>query len=102
VMKQEIWANLIKHLPPNLTVMQAARIFRRSISLTRNRLSVNGYRVKESKKYEIPAWAKTADWNRPNIDIARKNGISRERVRKFRKKLGLPLVEARGRKNGKV
>lgn len=101
-MKQEIWSDLIKALPPNLTVEKAARIFRRSITLTRRRLLANGYKLKEARKYEIPAWAREANWNLPNVDIARKYSISRERVRKFRLKLGKPFVEARGRRNGKI
>ena len=96
-MKQEIWATMIKALPPNLTAKQASRIFRRSISLTRIRLTKYGYAFKEARKYEIPAWAAEADWTLPNIDIARKYNLSRERVRKFRQRLGKPFVEARGR-----
>lgn len=61
------------------------------------------YQFKEAKKYNPPAWAKNASWDMPNVDIAKKYGISRERVRVFRKRLGHPPVEARGRRtNGQI
>lgn len=97
-MKQDIWKNLIKSLPPNLTVAKVAQLFRRSITLTRRRLKENGYKAKEKKKYRMPQWAANADWTQPNIVIARKYGLTRERVRAFRKFLGHPKVECRGRK----
>jgi len=100
-MTQKIWSQMIKALPAGLTAEKAARIFRRSVTLTRRRLKENGYAIKEARKYEIPAWAAAADWSRPNVDIARKFQLSRERVRQFRKKLGHPIVECRGRNNGK-
>lgn len=97
-MKQELWAKLIKNLPPNLTAEKAARIFRRSVTLTRRRLIENGYKVKLARKNGLPEWASKANWRLANIDIARKYNVTRERVRKYRIKLGKPFVEARGRK----
>jgi hypothetical protein len=96
-MKQEIWNTLIAALPPDLTPVEVARIFRRSENLTRRRLLAVGYRFKVASSYEVPDWAREANWNLPNVDIARKFNISRERVRVYRNKLGHPFVEARGR-----
>lgn len=95
---------MIRALPAGLKVEQAARVFRRSYTLTRRRLVANGYAFREARKYEPPAWALKADWSLPNVDIARKYKLTRERVRQFRKKLKKPKVESRGRKlnhNGK-
>ena len=100
-MKQDVWSTMIKALPPNLTAEKVARIFRRSVTLTRRRLIDNGYKIKNARKNGISDWAKEADWRLANIDIARKYNLTRERVRKYRIKLGKPFVEARGRRNGK-
>ena len=42
--------------------------------------------------------AAQVNWKLPNVEIARKFGVSRERVRKLREKLCKPFVESRGRK----
>lgn len=39
------------------------------------------------------------DWSMPNVDIARKMGVSRERVRQLRNNWGKPPVESRGALN---
>lgn len=100
-MTQKIWSQMIKAIPAGLTAEKAARIFRRSVTLTRRRLKENGYAIKEAKKHEIPAWTAEANWTLPNVDIASKFNLTRERVRQVRKRLGYPFVEARGRQNGK-
>jgi uncharacterized protein YjcR len=73
-------------------------MFRRSENLTRRRLLSCNYKFKETLKYTPPKWAQNASWDLPNVDIANKYGISRERVRVYRKRLGHPLIEARGRR----
>ncbi len=99
-MNQEMWSKMIKTIPAGLTAEKAARIFRRSVTLTRRRLKENGYIVKEVKKYEVPAWIEEANWRLPNVEIARQHNVSRERVRQVRKKLGYAPVKCRGRQNG--
>lgn len=102
-MTRELWTSLIKTLPLNLTAEEAAKIFRRSVTLTRRRLIENGYNIKNARKNKRAEWISKANWSLANIVIARKFKISRERVRKVRKNLGKPFVESRGGhyRNGK-
>jgi hypothetical protein len=104
----EVWTRLVEALPAGLTVSRAAKIFRRSFQVTRRRLLENGYEPRPERKKRVfptPEWVLKADWKQPNIDIARKHGMCRERVRQWRLKLHKPKVESRGRfkpsKNGK-
>lgn len=99
-MKNAMWATLIRALPEELSVSTVSKIFKRSVITTRRKLIEHGYRFKhrEPREYVMPTWAQKADWKMPNIDIARKFGITKERVRVFRKQLGKPKVESRGRK----
>jgi len=99
-MLPSLWKRLFAALPPNLTLDQACRIFRRSPCVVRRYVKATGYPLKRRAKYAIPEWAEQADWSRPNIEIAQQFRITRERVRQFRKKLNKPKIESRGRKPG--
>lgn len=98
-MRSELWRKLIGALPPNLTVLEVARIFRRSPEVMERRLREAGYVYRVTRRGVLIApWSLEADWRLPNVDIARKFGVTRERVRQVRRKLGLPPVECRGRR----
>ena len=53
----------------------------------------NGYTISETRGWE---------WHLNNADLARKYGISRERVRQIRKNLGVPKPAIRGEKERTV
>lgn len=99
-MRQELWTRVVKALPTGMTVDQVARLFRRSPALVKRRLAGVGYKVKlpSRRTYQLPEWVTKADWTMPNVEIAAKFGVSRERVRQFRVKLKKPFVESRGKK----
>jgi hypothetical protein len=97
-MKENIWPNMIAALPHGMTLEQVAMFFRRSENLMRRRLIEAGYVVRKIRATGVPNWAKSLDWKQPNVDLAEKLGVSRERVRQIRKAMGKPRVEARGRR----
>lgn len=97
-MTDAIWIKLIRHLPPGLTLDQAAGVFRRSKNLVRRKLVSQGYRIATERKQKLPEWVGRANWALPNVVLAKQFDLSRERVRQFRNLLNMPKVEARGRK----
>lgn len=101
-MKLEVWNRMISALPQGLTVEQAAKVFRRSPRVTRQRLLMAGYSPSKKRGVEnLPARVINADWTLPNVVLARRWGLSRERVRQYRNLLGHPKVECRGKRNPK-
>jgi hypothetical protein len=108
-MRKELWSALLKpvvsHLGKRLTVKRVSGILNQPESLVKKRLIENGYVPHTPRKYRIPDWVLKANWDLPNIAIAQKYKMTRERVRQYRVKLGKPKVESRGRKpntNGKT
>lgn len=98
------YRQLLKSLPSGLTQKEVAtrlglpyQTARQLIARARYR-SEDGRRFRPGRKF-VP---ENADWTASNADLAREFGVSRERVRQFRKALGKPFVESRGRKPASV
>lgn len=101
-------AALIDSLPPNLTVWQAAAMLRQPYARMRKMMQRTGYQALDGRKlrwrlnpikYRVP-WTKI-NWHLSNIVIAQRYGVSREIVRRMRKRLGMGFVESRGRRPNK-
>ncbi len=88
----------IKSLPPKLTIRQVAG-YRMKISKEYATRLVNeaGYDFRTNyrlQKVWPEQWEKV-DWFLPNFQIAKAMGLSRERVRQVRGKLGIPKPRVR-------
>lgn len=99
-MNSEIWTVLLKALPPGMTVEAVSKALGKSEETIRRRGKQVGYKfsLKERYVYRKPSWVIRANWRMSNIEISREFGMSRERVRQWRLKLGKSKVESRGRK----
>lgn len=92
----------LKSLPEGLTISEVA--LRLGLGYQRCRTviresrykSTDGRTMAQIKRRKIDP--DSVDWTLSNIEIARKSGLSRERVRAIRERLGKAKVEARGRK----
>ena len=96
-MTKAIGKDIIKSLPPGLTLSKAAKLLRYSQSSVRRWMEATGYEWATTEKSLVPKWAKGINWMMTNSDIARQLGFSRERIRQVRDLLGKPKVENRGR-----
>ena len=96
-MTKAIGKDIIKSLPPGLTLAKAAKLLRYSQSSVRRWMEATGYEWAKNEKSLVPKWAMDIDWSIPNSDLARNLGLSRERIRQVRDLLGKPKVENRGR-----
>lgn len=100
------WEKRISSLPLGLTVAQAARRLGQKYQAVRLAMIRRNYVAMDSRRASHRSPKLRAqqlftptklEWRKPNVDLARKYGVSRERVRQLRARLGLPKVEARGR-----
>lgn len=90
-----IWEAEIKKLKPGLSVKEAANLLGRSWPITCQWLNHFGYKFRETRGEERAKWWKKrarlkphkVDWSTRDADIARKFGVSRQRVRQVRAKL---------------
>lgn len=103
------WKLLVSTLPPGLTIAEASRRLRRPYWGTLEAIHRYGYEYSDGRRFR---WSDSrlarkrgyrfnplkADWSKSNIALAKRFGVSRERVRIVRRNLGLPFVESRGRK----
>lgn len=94
MMKREDWRRAIKQLPAGLTANDAAKHIGRGYSSVLFWLRHFGYRYRDGRgsawnhrrkikasKVKQPS---KINWTLPNVKIARKYGISRERARQLR------------------
>lgn len=88
-------------LPSGLTISEVGLRLGLSYQRSRDVIRESGYKSRDgrtmaqiARRVLDPA---TVDWSLSNIEIARKSGVSRERVRAIRERLGKAKVEARGR-----
>lgn len=95
-------AKLSSRIPPGLTYIEASRRLGLPYQTARLALKRERYRAVDGRQYsqrgERKIRTEDVDWKQSNIEIARQCGVSRERVRFLREKLGKPMVESRGRK----
>lgn len=98
------WKDLIDCLPPGLTFSEAAKRLGKDYQAVRYAIIRHGYPAADGRRFSQNASRALdpakVDWSLSNIEIARRLGISKQRVSKVRKQLNLPLVESRGRKKG--
>ena len=91
------WEMRIASLPPGLTQWAAAKRLKRSPDTVRGWLLKLGYPYTDgrtciwdegrpNRKRKLPF--KVVEWSLPNVVIARAHGVSRERVRQVRERLG--------------
>jgi len=86
------WIKAIQKLPPGLSYLQASKRLRAPYSSLRLAMIKCGYsgvdgRVRgqlKNRKLQV----EKVDWSQTNADIGRKYGVSRERVRFMRRRLG--------------
>ena len=77
-MTKAIGKDIIKSLPPGLTLSKAAKLLRYSQSSVRRWMEATGYEWAKNEKSLVPKWAKGINWKMTNSDIARQLGFSRE------------------------
>lgn len=97
------WRKLIQSLPKGLTFREAATRLGQDYNQTRLAIHRYRYRAVDGRAFSQVARRKikagaSINWLLPNIEIARKLGVSRERVRQLRLAAGKPMIESRGRK----
>ena len=97
-------AERVSMLPAGLTLGAAAQRLGISRYQARKTLQAAGYRPVDGRSL-IKCVAKKflveqADWSKSNVALARAAGVSRERVRQVRERLGIQMVESRGRPKG--
>lgn len=102
--KSEYYREAVRSLPPGLTQKEAACRLGLPYQTARQLIERHRYRAEDGRKFRsgkkfLPD---QADWTASNADLARQFGVSRERVRQWRKHLGKPFVESRGRKPASV
>lgn len=101
-MTQTQWKSLIASLPPGLSFSEAAVRLCMDYQAVRNAIRRYGYKAVDGRRFSpnknIQFWYKDVNWQKSNVVIAREHGVSREMVRRIRKRLGHPRVESRGRK----
>lgn len=101
-MNQTHWKQLIESLPPGLSFSEASIRLCLDYQAVRNAIrryeykAIDGRRISQNNNRKC--WYDDVDWKKSNIVIAREHGVSRELVRRIRKRLGHPRVESRGRK----
>ena len=100
-MNRKHWIKLVNSLPPGLSQLDAARYLSRKGSTVRYWLLKLRYRNRdgrghwpESRRREWRTIDPSAvDWKQPNVAIAAKHGVSRERVRQLRRDLKIRKVK---------
>lgn len=96
------WKRMLRALPKGLTFTEAAQRLGTDYQQTRLAIQRHNYSATDGRRYSQNRIRRLApeqvDWKMSNIDIAREFGVSRERVRVLRDRLGKPFVESRGRK----
>lgn len=99
-MNRTDYARALASLPAKLTIAEVSHRLGLSYQVARSAIRKHGYDFEDGRAYGQKCRRKfnpeRADWTRSNIAIAWENGISRERVRVIRGKLGKPFVESRG------
>lgn len=101
-MTQRNWKKLLRSLPRGLTFAEVAQRLGTPYQATRLAIIRYKYNAQDGRKYSQRNQRKLnpdqVNWRLSNKEIADQFGVSRERVRKVRERLGKPTVEARGRK----
>ena len=86
------WLKAIEKLPPGLSYLQASKRLRAPYSSLRLAMikfgysNVDGHHQGQLKNRTLIV--EKVDWSQTNADIGRKYGVSRERVRFMRRRLG--------------
>lgn len=102
--KSNEWQSVLEQLPPNLSQAEAARFLGLKHTTVRRWLILLGYQFKDGRasswtirrrRSQMKFIAERADWSLPNIVIAKKFKVSRERVRQVRAELGKKKVNGR-------
>jgi DNA-binding CsgD family transcriptional regulator len=90
--KHEERSRWIRQLPPNLTIAEVSKRLKVSPATASSWIREAGYRFRRApgsgqrhRKVDAGRWSKV-DWSKTNIEIARRLGVSRERVRQVRVK----------------
>ena len=95
------WKSLIADLPTGLSYTIAAQELSLPYQKARPLLKKHGYSAKDGRTHcqdhNRKFFPEKADWTKSNLWNAEKQGVSRELVRRTRKRLGYAFVEARGR-----
>lgn len=101
-MTDKEWNRLLRSLPRGLSYLEAADRLGLHYQQVRNAIKRLGYRAIDGRRFSQnhrrKIRAEDVDWSMSNIAIARLFGVSKERVRAIRDRLGKPFVESRGRK----
>jgi hypothetical protein len=102
--KIQFWSEKIKSLPASLTQTQAGKFLKLKSCTVRLWLLRFGYKSPDGREIEWPESRRAkrrimnpakVDWSQTNLAIAKKYGISRERVRQVRSRLGVAKVGGR-------
>lgn len=103
--KDRKWRIAVDRLAAGLSISEMSRRLGVSYQIARRIAIAYKYPVADARKFGQSARRKIVpeeiDWTMSNIAIARKFNISRQRVKVVRDKLGIPMIEARGRKKVK-
>ncbi len=100
-MEARDWKKLIRTIPRRSTYEEAAALLGQSYHMTRYwmiRFGKKARRKNNGLRPETRRLCKKADWSKSNIVIAAEFGVTRERIRQIRERIGKPKVEARGRR----
>jgi hypothetical protein len=96
------WKSFFDTLNPGLTLTEIARRLGKPHSTIRSAALRARYAFTDGRRYGqqpnrrfVP---EDADWSRSNVELSRKYGVSRERIRFLRTELGHPKVGKRGPK----
>lgn len=96
------WKDLLRALPKGLTFIEVSR--RLGMPYQRVRLAIHRhrYRASDGRRFCCPRKipVESIDWSESNASIARRFGVTRERIRVLRNREKKPFVESRGRKRG--
>lgn len=94
---------ILQSLHAGLTYSEVAAHLGVSFAKARRLISKHGYQAVDGRAFSQRDRRKfkpeDADWSRPPIEIARKWGISKQRVSRVAKDLGIEIVDSRGRKS---
>lgn len=103
-MKRASWERLISSLPPNLSQIAAAKYLGQKATTTRYWMVKLGYKFNDGRSNCWPTKRRKkitrlpvnrVDWDLPNVVIAKRFNVSRERVRQVRDELQLPKIGGR-------
>lgn len=94
-MNRTTWEAVLKTVPAGLTIQQVARRLNQGYRITHHRIREFGYQAMPGhrqfwtegrrRKLQKVHWARV-NWSDPNWMIARRNNVSREVVRRRRKR----------------